>query len=229
MGNTSITTRATPEAVNEIKQLHQETIEAIENAVARAIRIGELLTTIRADFPARATKGEGFAEWVQNELPFSARTAWQYMRTYEHRDTLQINPEMTFRKAIAQTTTPKQTTGEYGVLQESQAIYTSYETDTHTTEVLETRDEKQAQRLTNFFNVPIEQARSYVLSRKKPKGSTKKKDRHHLTPRTIRLPIETDDMIEAVARKEKRSFADVANEMLESGRKKFAKVHGFTL
>jgi hypothetical protein len=69
--------------VQEIKQLHQEFGIAYKMSVDRAIRIGELLTQ------QKAKSGHGyFTRWIATYLPFTDRTARNYMKLYENRERL---------------------------------------------------------------------------------------------------------------------------------------------
>jgi hypothetical protein len=72
-----------PERVTEITQLHNEVTQALRTSLAKAIRIGELLTEQKASLPHGA-----WGAWIDEHLPFSRRTATNYMRLFDHRDEL---------------------------------------------------------------------------------------------------------------------------------------------
>lgn len=64
-------------AVDEIKALHAEVEAAMRAALPKAIRIGELLT----DAKASLQHGE-WGEWCEQNLPFTVRTASNYMKVF---------------------------------------------------------------------------------------------------------------------------------------------------
>ena len=69
--------------IDEISKLHGEIYGAFKTSLEKAIRIGELLTEQKQNL----RHGE-FTSWVENNLPFSDRTAQIYMRLYSERDRL---------------------------------------------------------------------------------------------------------------------------------------------
>jgi hypothetical protein len=70
-------------AANEIRRLHADVILAAKTALAKAIKIGELLYRIRA-----SRQGEWLL-WLQANMPFTHRTALNYMECYNRRDELE--------------------------------------------------------------------------------------------------------------------------------------------
>ncbi len=69
--------------IAEINKLHGEILKSFSTALEKAIRIGELLTKQKEDL-----KHGEFTAWVNNNLPFTDRTARNYMRVYGERDRL---------------------------------------------------------------------------------------------------------------------------------------------
>lgn len=69
--------------VREIVQLHQEIGEALRTTLPKAIRIGKLL----AEQKAELRHGE-WLPWLKKNLPFSERTAQDYLRFYARRGEL---------------------------------------------------------------------------------------------------------------------------------------------
>lgn len=67
-------------AVREIRELHSEISDALRQTLPKAIRIGELLTEQKARLEHGA-----FLPWVKQNLPFTDRTARNYMRMYRER------------------------------------------------------------------------------------------------------------------------------------------------
>ena len=69
--------------IDEIAKLHCEIYGAFKTTLEKAIRIGEILTEQKQNL----RHGE-FTSWVENNLPFTVRTAQIYMRVYAERDRL---------------------------------------------------------------------------------------------------------------------------------------------
>lgn len=65
----------------EILRLHGEIVTAARQTLKLAMRAGELLAGVRAELP----HGE-WLPWCKANLPFSDRTARNYIRVYEQRD-----------------------------------------------------------------------------------------------------------------------------------------------
>src|SRR5438034_797321 len=66
--------------VKEITRLHGEIFDAARTTLTKAIRIGELLTRVRA-----SRKGN-WLKWIDDNLPFSHDSALRYLHCYERRD-----------------------------------------------------------------------------------------------------------------------------------------------
>jgi hypothetical protein len=69
--------------IREITRLHGELCGYLRLSLDNAIRIGELLTEQKDSLP----HGD-FSAWVDENLPFTDRTARNYMRLYRERDRL---------------------------------------------------------------------------------------------------------------------------------------------
>lgn len=69
--------------MQEITQLHNEIGRYLKMSLEKAIRIGELLTEQKDSL-----KHGGFISWVKDNLPFTDRTARNYMMLFRHRDEL---------------------------------------------------------------------------------------------------------------------------------------------
>jgi hypothetical protein len=69
--------------INEIVSLHNEISGLLKMSLKKAIRIGELLSEQKASL-----KHGEFIPWIKANLPFTERTAQNYMRLYQHRDQL---------------------------------------------------------------------------------------------------------------------------------------------
>jgi hypothetical protein len=67
----------------EIIRLHNEIINSLKMSLHNAIRIGELLSEQKASL-----KHGKFTPWIKGNLPFTDRTARNYMRVYRERDRL---------------------------------------------------------------------------------------------------------------------------------------------
>jgi hypothetical protein len=68
----------------EIARLHGDILSAARMSLEKAIRIGELLSRVRA-----SRKGKWLA-WLKDNAPFSQKTAWRYMECFDRRDELQL-------------------------------------------------------------------------------------------------------------------------------------------
>jgi len=68
---------------DEIIRLHDEVIGALKTSLKKAIRIGELLTDQKESMAHGA-----FLPWVKEKLPFTDRTARNYMKLHRERDRL---------------------------------------------------------------------------------------------------------------------------------------------
>lgn len=66
---------------SEIASLHSEIVGHLRQSLEKAMRIGELL----AEQKASMAHGK-FTPWIEENLPFTDRTARNYMRLYKERD-----------------------------------------------------------------------------------------------------------------------------------------------
>jgi len=71
------------DVAREISKLHSEVLACAKIGLEAAIRIGELLTQQKAQL-----RHGHFIRWVNGNLPFTDRTARNYMRLYEGRNRL---------------------------------------------------------------------------------------------------------------------------------------------
>jgi DUF3102 family protein len=85
----------------EIRRLHSEILTTARTTLAKAIRIGELLTRVRA-----SRRGK-WMEWLQSNAPFSHQTAYNYIRVYEHRDDPKFQNVLNLADAYAALCPPK--------------------------------------------------------------------------------------------------------------------------
>ncbi len=69
--------------VEEITNLHSEIAPIFLTAFEKAVRIGEILTQVRG-----ALKHGEWLPWVSDHLPFSHRTAWDYLSAFERQDVI---------------------------------------------------------------------------------------------------------------------------------------------
>jgi hypothetical protein len=65
----------------EIARLHEEIVGHLRQSLEKAIRIGELLTEQK-----ESLKHGEYTPWLKANVPFSDRTAQNYMRVYRERD-----------------------------------------------------------------------------------------------------------------------------------------------
>jgi hypothetical protein len=69
--------------VQEIWNLHGLFIESLKKSLEHAMRIGELLVEQKSELPHGL-----FGAWIDSNMPFSIRTAQNYMKVYRERDRL---------------------------------------------------------------------------------------------------------------------------------------------
>jgi len=86
----------------EITRLHGEIIDRLKTSLKKAIRIGKLLTEQKS-----ALKHGEFLPWVAANLPFTDRTARNYMRLYRERDRLKSETVSDLNSAIKLLKKPK--------------------------------------------------------------------------------------------------------------------------
>jgi hypothetical protein len=87
---------------DEIVRLHNEIIGNLRMSLKNAIRIGELLTKQKADM-----KHGEFGTWIKSNLPFTDRTARNYMRLYSQQDLLKTETVSDLKSAYRLLESPK--------------------------------------------------------------------------------------------------------------------------
>ena len=92
---------------DEIIRLHDEVIGALKTSLKKAIRIGELLTDQKESMAHGA-----FLPWVKENLPFTDRTARNYMRLHRERDRLKTETVSDLKGAYKLLGAPKAETWE---------------------------------------------------------------------------------------------------------------------
>ncbi len=70
-------------AVIEIHRLHAEILSHARTSLDKAIRIGEVLTTVKDTM-----KHGAWLPWIDENAPFSKRAAQRYMLCFDHREEL---------------------------------------------------------------------------------------------------------------------------------------------
>ncbi len=83
-------TDITTNRIEEIKQLHTTVLQQVKQTLEIAIRIGELLIEQKHELE----HGQ-FVPWLKSNLPFSVKTAQNYMKVYRNREELK-NETVTF-------------------------------------------------------------------------------------------------------------------------------------
>ena len=78
-----------PKALKEIVRLHESVWGHTRKTVKTMIRIGELLTEIKGGL-----KHGEWLPWIEKNLPFDQKTAWNYMHVFELRDKLGTIPNL---------------------------------------------------------------------------------------------------------------------------------------
>jgi hypothetical protein len=86
--------------VKEIAKLHSEILTAARTSLSKAIRVGELLSRIRA-----SRKGK-WLKWIAGSAPFSERTARNYLRCFKCRAMLESASVADLNEAYALLSAP---------------------------------------------------------------------------------------------------------------------------
>jgi len=82
--------------IQDIVRLHSEVAAHLKQSLEKAIRIGQLLTE------QKQALGHGeFIPWLKANIPFTDRTARNYMRLYRERDRLKTETVSDFKGAYA--------------------------------------------------------------------------------------------------------------------------------
>jgi hypothetical protein len=219
------------EAKKELQSLQNAIENDIQNAVQRAIRCGQILTTVRETFPKRASKGEGFYDWVEENLGYAKSTAIGYMRAYRDQH-LHLDPT---RKEVNASMTVSKLFG-YGKKQ-GELVEANDDNDDDEADILRMvftltdAQRKRAIEYARWFNHdpnadPSPRMVKYAermiwqkgqTTKSKPKmeaGSTSIK-------RTIRYNPEVDGYIQHVAKKTTRSYSQVNEELTTIGLRRF--------
>jgi hypothetical protein len=82
--------------IQEIVQLHKEVANHLSQSLEKAIRIGQLLSEQK-----KALEHGKFTPWIDANLPFTDRTARNYMRLYRERNRLKTETVSGLKKAYA--------------------------------------------------------------------------------------------------------------------------------
>lgn len=93
--------------VREIVALHAEIMDAMRVGLDKAIRIGELLTQEQAKL-----KHGQWLPWAKANLPFTDRTARNYIRVFENRERLKLESVSDLGSAYRLLSAPKVETPE---------------------------------------------------------------------------------------------------------------------
>jgi hypothetical protein len=192
--------------------LHESITNHMAGAVADAIASGEMLTKIRATFPKRAPKGEGFGDWVEQNLPYPKYYAYGYIRAYENREHWLANPHAPVRQIMG-----------ISAGKSSNADSPEETPVDELTPVLTASQERRAQSIAKGVGCSINKARAYVLStvRKAPTKKAPDAEPSSVVKRTVRYDPEIDDMILTVAQRTGRSYSVVANELSTIGKTRY--------
>ncbi len=75
------------DTVEEITKYHLETISHLKSGFESAVIVGEILTRVKG-----ALKHGEWLPWIETRLPFSQRSAWDYMAAFDQQ--LDIRPKL---------------------------------------------------------------------------------------------------------------------------------------
>lgn len=76
------------EEVEKLRELHVLAMARVRDVVKLAIQSGEILKNVQDKFPKTNKPGQGFYDWVNNNLGYSKTTAFNYIRAYKRRNEL---------------------------------------------------------------------------------------------------------------------------------------------
>ncbi len=69
--------------IEELTNLHKDVIQCLISGFEKAVLSGEKLTIVKG-----ALKHGEWLPWIANRLPYSQRTAWEYMAAFEQQDSI---------------------------------------------------------------------------------------------------------------------------------------------
>jgi hypothetical protein len=87
----------------EIVRLHSEVVGHLRQSLEKAIRIGQLLSEQK-----EALKHGEFIPWLESNIPFTDRTARNYMKVYRERDRLKTETISDLKGAYALLASPQE-------------------------------------------------------------------------------------------------------------------------
>ena len=82
------------DTVEAILTLHQELSGLARSSLEKALRVGELLSEVKARLPHG-----GWLPWCQENLEFDQKTGWRYMRLFVERGKLGSMSNLTLTEA----------------------------------------------------------------------------------------------------------------------------------
>ena len=100
----------------EIAELHNDIAGHLQQSLDKAIRIGELLAEQK-----QSLKHGEFTSWIAAHLPFTDRTARNYMRLHENREKLKTETVSDLTSAYKLLTAPKEPE-QHSHIQEAEAV-----------------------------------------------------------------------------------------------------------
>lgn len=84
-------------AADEIRSLHESIVGHARQSLDNAIRIGEILTQVKS-----VLKHGQWLDWLEKSVPFSQRTAYNYMTCFERREAFKVADITNLTKAYGQ-------------------------------------------------------------------------------------------------------------------------------
>ncbi len=115
----------TPESsAKEIRDLHSEIEGYLKVSLGKAIRIGELLAGMKEHLPY----GQ-FTPWVENALPFTDRTARNYMNLFHNRDRLKTETVSDLTSAYKLLEAPKKSGEKTAPTEGQDKVWVSFAKD----------------------------------------------------------------------------------------------------
>ena len=107
--------------VEEITILHNDIAGHLRQSLDKAIRIGELLKEQKDNL-----KHGDFMKWVSDNLPFTDRTARNYMRLFENRDKLKTETVSTLTTAYKMLNESREESAQEEAIREIESLKAKY-------------------------------------------------------------------------------------------------------
>jgi len=242
----------------EIQKLQIQLKRGTARILYNAIQVGKLLTAVKATFPDRASKGNGFYDWTEDTLGYVKSTAVRYEKAWakysqyfgegrlEGLVNMTLGALVDFNPNTSEKNNTKPTVIEVEEAEEAdipftEAVIVSDSTATGTEEDtaelmatvfdLNPQQEKRAMSYASYFGgseLAKQQARRMVLARIPNKADKKTEVVPTVIKRTVRYNPIIDGYIQNVVGRTERSYTVVNEELVRIGLSRFKKKYGIS-